>query len=119
MTKRRSDVELLDARDFVRDAEGAAVDVPGDRPDGPAVAAPARHRRHVPGPAAQEGVIRVSRVLAAACVAASGDGARGGRMPVTLRPMLVQDAPGVGAMHHQSWIDTYGALLPADYFATV
>ena len=32
VTKRRSDVELLDARDFVRDTEGAVVDVPGTGP---------------------------------------------------------------------------------------
>ena len=54
VTKRRADVELLDAREFVRDAEGDAGRRPGHRPDGPAVAAPARHRRHVPGPAAED-----------------------------------------------------------------
>jgi GNAT superfamily N-acetyltransferase len=39
-------------------------------------------------------------------------------MTVTLRPMFPEDAPGVGVMHHQAWVDTYGAALPADYFAT-
>jgi GNAT superfamily N-acetyltransferase len=39
-------------------------------------------------------------------------------MPVTLRPMRTEDAPGVGAMHHQAWVDTYGAVLPEGYFAT-
>ena len=54
VTKKRDDVELVDAREYVRDASGAPVDVPGSGPDGPALAAPARHRRHVPGPPAQE-----------------------------------------------------------------
>lgn len=39
-------------------------------------------------------------------------------MPVTFRPMLLEDALGVGAMHHQAWVDTYGAELPEGYFAT-
>ena len=39
-------------------------------------------------------------------------------MPVSLRPMVLQDAPGVGAMHHQAWVDTYGAMLPEGYFST-
>jgi GNAT superfamily N-acetyltransferase len=39
-------------------------------------------------------------------------------MPTTLRPMRLDDAPGVGAMHHQSWVDTYGAALPQGYFDT-
>ena len=53
----------------------------------------------------------------------TGPADRGGRatvahVPVTLRPMLVEDAPGVGAMHHQAWVDTYAAVLPEDYFST-
>lgn len=32
--------------------------------------------------------------------------------------MAVADAPRVGRMHHQAWVDTYAALLPGDYFET-
>jgi GNAT superfamily N-acetyltransferase len=39
-------------------------------------------------------------------------------MPVTLRPMVLEDARGVAAMHHQSWVDTYARLLRHDYFTT-
>jgi ribosomal protein S18 acetylase RimI-like enzyme len=38
------------------------------------------------------------------------------RRPVSLRPMHLADATGLGAMHHQAWVDTYGAALPRDYF---
>jgi len=37
-------------------------------------------------------------------------------VPVRLRPMDPSDAAPLGAMHHQAWLDTYGAALPADYF---
>ena len=39
-------------------------------------------------------------------------------MSVTLRPMVVGDARSVGAMHHQAWVDSYGEMLPQDYFTT-
>jgi GNAT superfamily N-acetyltransferase len=39
-------------------------------------------------------------------------------MTVTIHPMVVADAPRVGRMHHQAWVDSYGAFLPADYFET-
>ncbi|TPG19747.1 GNAT family N-acetyltransferase [Pedococcus bigeumensis] len=39
-------------------------------------------------------------------------------MPVTLRPMVFEDARGVGAMHHQAWVDSYGSILPDGYFTT-
>ena len=39
-------------------------------------------------------------------------------MPLTLRPMRGEDAPGVGAMHHRAWVDTYGPMLPETYFDT-
>jgi GNAT superfamily N-acetyltransferase len=32
--------------------------------------------------------------------------------------MVVSDAPRVGRMHHRAWVDSYGALLPHDYFDT-
>ncbi len=37
-------------------------------------------------------------------------------MPVTLRPTAFEDAQGVGAMHHQAWVDSYGSTLPHGYF---
>ena len=36
--------------------------------------------------------------------------------PVRVRPMRLADAAGVGAMHHQAWMDSYGRALPEDYF---
>ena len=39
-------------------------------------------------------------------------------MPVTLRPMDLEDAQGVGMMHHQAWVDSYGSILPHGYFTT-
>lgn len=39
-------------------------------------------------------------------------------MTVTIHPMVAADAARLGRMHHQAWVDSYGALLPADYFET-
>ncbi len=39
-------------------------------------------------------------------------------MPVTLRPMVLEDGRGVGVMHHQAWVDSYGSILPRGYFTT-
>jgi GNAT superfamily N-acetyltransferase len=37
-------------------------------------------------------------------------------VPVRLRPTDPSDAAALGEMHHQAWVDTYGAALPPDYF---
>jgi ribosomal protein S18 acetylase RimI-like enzyme len=37
-------------------------------------------------------------------------------MGVSVRPMEPADARQLGAMHHQAWIDTYGAVLGEEYF---
>ena len=84
VTKRRTDVELLDAREFVRGADGGAGRRAGNGADRAAVAAPARHRRHVPGAAAQEGLTRSGRSpagpRASSAGPATGIGATGGRL---------------------------------------
>ena len=36
--------------------------------------------------------------------------------PAGIRAMAPVDARGVGAMHHQAWIDTYSAFLGEEYF---
>lgn len=33
-----------------------------------------------------------------------------------IRAMVPGDAAGIAAMHHQSWVDTYGEYLPTGYF---
>ena len=37
---------------------------------------------------------------------------------LTWREPTLNDAPALGVMHHASWVETYAAGLPADYFAT-
>jgi GNAT superfamily N-acetyltransferase len=32
--------------------------------------------------------------------------------------MVLEDARGVGVMHHQAWVDSYGSILPRGYFTT-
>ena len=39
-------------------------------------------------------------------------------MTARIAPMVLADAARVGRMHHQAWVDSYGAFLPADYFQT-
>ncbi|SDS67706.1 GNAT family N-acetyltransferase [Paraoerskovia marina] len=36
----------------------------------------------------------------------------------TVRGAHVRDAEGMGAVHHASWLETYGPLLPDDFWAT-
>ncbi|GMA85091.1 hypothetical protein GCM10025868_03410 [Angustibacter aerolatus] len=52
VVRRRGDLELLDAGPLLRDATGEPVPGTGPGPTAQAVAAPARHRRHVPRAAA-------------------------------------------------------------------
>jgi len=38
--------------------------------------------------------------------------------PAVIRPAMRDDAAGCASVHHASWIETYGALLPADHWET-
>lgn len=38
--------------------------------------------------------------------------------PATIRPATPEDAPGCAIVHHTSWVETYGGLLPARHWET-